>query len=315
TQSNVVPVVPNAALNQIARDFAADLQHRFDDLGQTVVDVYLTGSGLNMDQLLAQAGYESYSDGYVVDFIPIRIQGVNPPDIVNYLIQDSRNPEQRTVSSRMMAQGKQNFLPLGSPLYREAGIGYLFNPTSNRHYFVLIFAARPGVLPVVITQRTALNVIAERVSERDVIIRPHNENTHTTGDRINDRDVIGRVQRIRISEQPEEQTCPAGLAAGDGWQNYRIALPYTLSAGDGLKTIYVQMCDSAGRTLTTATQVILGGSAVTPSDDLSTPLVLAHMTQTAVAVSTQYAPLQPTVEAILTATASAPLPTPTPTTP
>lgn len=313
---NVVPVVPNAELNQIARAYAADLKARYDNASQAVVDIYLNSDGKNIDQLLGETAYERYSDGFVVDFIPARLGRVGPETVISYLIEDSRNPDSRTVFSRAMAQGRQNVLPLGDPKYREVGIGFVDDPDSDRYYYMLLFAARPGVLPVVITDRNALDVIAERVSDRDVYIRPHNENTHITGDRVNGRDVIGRVQAIRISETESVQDCPLGITLDSGWQTYRVFLPYTLSEGSGLKTIYVQMCDSARRTLMVSAQVVFADpSTPSPEGNLATPLGLAQMTQTAAAGATLYAPLQPTVEAILTATANAPQPTGTPTAP
>lgn len=312
---NYVLVVPNAELNQIAREFAADLKFRYDDSNQPVGDIYLNSAGENIDSLLAQTTYAPYGNDYVVDFIPARIGGIVPADLVSYLIEDSRK-EQREVYSRAMARDSRvTALPLGSPIYREVGIGHVYNPDNNRHYYMLLFAARPGVLPVVITNRKALNVIAEQVTDREVIIRPHNENTPNQG---NGWEVIGPVKLIHISEVPGEQACPDPdiIPYPPGWIDYDLALEYTLSEGSGLKTIYVQMCDSARRTLVVSAQVVYADpSTPSPEGNLATPLGLAQMTQTAAAGATLYAPLQPTVEAILTATANAPQPTGTPTAP
>ncbi|MCB9450404.1 MAG: CAP domain-containing protein [Anaerolineaceae bacterium] len=301
------PLVPNADLNRIAQEFAADLKQRYDN-SETVVDVYINSDGQNIDQLLAQTAYAQYSDGYVVDFIPARLGRVGPDAVISYLIDDSQKP-QRTVFSRAMARDKRSFLPLGDPKYREVGIGFVDDPDSDRYYYMLLFAARPNELPVVITD---LKVVVEQVSSRNVYVRPHNENTHTNGDRIDNIDVIGRVQAIRVSETPGKETCPTGITLPAGWESYRPYLPYTLSDGSGLKTVYVQMCDAAGRTVVSSAQVTYTDPRTpAPDSNLATPLGLAQMTQTAAAQATLYAPLQPTIEAILTATASAPLPTPT----
>lgn len=302
------PLVANTDLNRIAEAFAADLKQRYDNAAEAVVDVYLTSDGKNIDQLLAETAYARYSDGYVVDFIPARLGRVDPSGVIAYLVEDSQKP-QRTVFSRAMARDGRSFLPLGDPKYREVGIGVVDDPNSDRYYYMLLFAARPNVLPVVITD---LYKVVEQVSSQNVYVRLHNENTHTNGDKINDVDVIGRVRAIHVSEVPGLQDCPTGINLPDGWESYRPYLPYTLSAGSGLKTVYVQFCDDAGRQALSSAQVTYSDPRTpAPDSNLATPLGLAQLTQTAAAQATQYAPLQPTIEAILTATANAPLPTPT----
>lgn len=302
-RDNLVHLVPNPVLNQIAEFYIADLTaRRINNLG----DVYLTSSGANISDLLAEFGYGRYSNGYVVDFIPIVIRDYNPSQIIDYWLSDFAQPEgQRTLFSRRMVREGERLLPFFSPLYREIGIAASFNEANGRYYYTIIFAAQPNVLPIVITERASINQIAQTVLTRDVLLYIHDERVYRNGD----LDAIGAVRYMRVSEQPSEAPCPADEPTGD-WQRYTNEVRLTLSEGAGLKQIYVQMCDLRGRTVTSTTQVIYQTAAGTPVIGSGTPtpdvLMIANATQTAAASATAYAPYLMTVEAILTATAAAP---------
>jgi hypothetical protein len=308
-RDNLVHLVPNLILNQIAETYVNDLASRpINDLGE----VFLTSNNANINDLLTQFGYLPYSNGYVVDFIPIVIRDFAPSQIIDTWINDFAKPEaERTLLSRRMIREGERLLPFFSPLYREIGIATVFNESTGRYYYTIIFAAQPNVLPIVITERTMINQIAQTVLTQDVLLYIHDERGYRNGD----AEAIGAVRTMRISEQPGEQACPTNVAATDltgGWQRYTNEVRWSLSAGAGSKTIYVQLCDNRGRTITASTQVsyldeAAAGTAL-PFNGTATPDVMgiANATQTAAASATSYAPYLATVEAILTSTAAAP---------
>ncbi|HEX2907663.1 MAG TPA: hypothetical protein VHO69_12415 [Phototrophicaceae bacterium] len=304
-KQNLVPLVTNADLDQIAQQYVSDLASRqLSSLGNVYVLRQRGGSGevqeINLDNLLEKTTFGKYSDGYQVDFFPAILNGITSDTFVQTLIIDSRQAN-RTIISRRMSLGQETTLPLFLPLYREIGIGYSFNSDTNRHYYVILVGSQPGVLPVIVTERQALNVIAQTVSTRDVILRIHNENARRFGDRVGNTQHIGAVTNLRVAELPEPLPCPTSATDNQDWQPYKNYLPIQLSAGTGLKTVFVQMCDSQGVTITSSTSV---NYVEGQSPELVKALMIAQMTQTAVAETTLYATYQPTVEAILTATAA-----------
>jgi hypothetical protein len=295
--NNVAYILPNETLDDIAQAFAEDLANRPEGMGG---DVYLSG-GKNIDALLSEAGFPAYSDGYVVDFVPIRLFNVNPDELLAYLVTDASAGADRTIFSRRMAQGLSNRLPLFEPPYREVGIGYKSNAETGRLTYVILLASRPGTLPVVITDPALPSEIATAVSTPNIILRIQNESSHTNGD----GDFIGAVQNLRVSEQSQELPCPASaFDTSSGWRAYTNHIEMPLSDGFGLKTLYVQMCDREGRTITSSAQVTVGDPNIAPADVNIMNMVIA--TQTAAVQATAFEPLRPTVEAILTATAAAP---------
>lgn len=303
---NVAYVVPNETLNQVAQSFAEDLSVRPEGSN---ADVYLTIDGQNLDTLLESAGFPAYSDGYVADFVPMRLFNVQPDQLITYILQDAALGADRTIASRRMKQGSVARLPLFEPPYREIGIGVTLNESSGRYTYVILMASRPNVLPVVITDpdQSRAKSILTTTDAPDVILRVQNENSHREGDVINGEQMIGLVTSIRISESSEQVDCPANaFDTNNGWQPYNNRPAYTLSDGAGAKTVYVQMCDDEANTVISSADIQFGeaGAATLETDADLLPIV--HATQTAAAEATAFAPLRPTVEAILTATAAAP---------
>jgi hypothetical protein len=294
-RENLVHLMPSEALNRVADAWVEDLTARpIDALG----DAYLTRSRQTIEDLLTREGFVSYPDGYSVDFIPIVVRDFGPTQIIDFWINDFRqaNPQLRT---RRNIRFNDPQLPIFSALYREIGIAWRFNETTQRHYYVIIFGAEPNVLPVVTTQRSAIEQIAETVAQREVVLYIHDERVN----RFGLGDIMGAVEKIRISEQPGQLDCDDPTP---DWQPYTNEVLWSLSPGAGLKTLYVQMCDNAGRTVLSSAQVTLTDTSAAP-DVMS----VVRATQTAAAQATTYAPYLPTIEAILTATASA-SETPTP---
>lgn len=304
--NNAVLLAPNAILNQAAQTFLTDLLARqsLTNLGNIYLLREQSADGriveVSIDEYLERLQYTRYSDGYIVDFVPVILNGVTPDKFMNEVVNDAGRTN-RTIISRRMSLGQENTLPFFLPRYREIGIAYALNPDNGRHYYVIVVASQPQVLPVIISERSALNVIAETVSTRDVILRVHNENARPFGDQIGGQKTIGFVVNMRVSETPDPQLCPPAGSNAAGWQAHKNALQYELTPGPGLKTIYVQLCDNQGETVTSMTQV---NYIEVLSPELARALNIAQMTQTAAADATLYATYQPTVEAILTATAA-----------
>lgn len=303
-QQNIVPLVPNAVLNDIAQVYVTDLIGRpIGALG----DTFVTSDGKGIEDLLTERGYESYEGiGYFADLFSAVIRGFPPDQLYTYLIDDANKPQREILSRQMIRQGK-TILPIGDPLYREVGIAYA--ESQGRNFYVIITASRPNVLPVIITQRPDIHVLTQTVTSRDVFLWVNDEKVERRGG----EDVIGGVRFIRVSEQPDLLECPT--TPNNGWQRYVNATSWTVSDGEGPKTVYVQMCDERNRTITMSAEVnyspgvegSTSGFTRTPTPDV---LAIANATQTAAASATAYAPYLQTVEAILTATAAAPTPTP-----
>jgi hypothetical protein len=294
-RENLVHLMPSEGLNRVADAWVEDLTARpIDTLG----DAYLTRSRQTIEDLLTHEGFAQYPDGYTVDFIPIVVRDFGPAQIIDFWINDFRQPEPQLRSRRNIRFNDPQF-PIFSALYREIGIAWRFNETTQRHYYVIIFGAEPNILPVITAQRSAIDQIAQTVAQREVVLYIHDERVN----RFGQGDIIGAVERIRISEQPGELACDDPTP---DWQPYTNELLWSLSPGAGLKTLYVQMCDSAGRSVLSTAQVTLADESAVP-DVMS----VVRATQTAAAQATNYAPYQPTIQAILTATASA-SETPTP---
>ncbi|MAS34992.1 MAG: hypothetical protein CL610_13365 [Anaerolineaceae bacterium] len=290
-RENLVHLVPSATLNRVAETWVEDLASRpIDNLG----DVYRTRTGdQTIENLLQREGYESYPSGYVADFVPIVVRDFNPSQIVDFWIDDFRQPEPQ-LRSRRNVRFNDPQMPLFSALYREIGIAWAFSETTQRHYYVIVFAAQPNVLPVVTTQRGQIAEIVRTFDQRETVLYIHDERVN----RFGQGNIIGAVDKLRISEQPGELAC-ADTTSPD-WQPYNNEIVYTLSPGAGSKTLYIQMCDAAARSLVSTAQVTL----TDPSDDIDL-LSIVRATQTAAADATNIAPYQPTIQAILTATATA----------
>ena len=294
-RENLVHLVPNDSLNQIAEAWVNDLTTRpIDGLG----DVYSTRAMQTIEDVLEDEGLRPYANNFIVDFIPIVVRDFSPDQIIDFWVSDFRQAEPQLRTLRNIRFNDPQ-LPIFSAIYREIGIAWRFNETTQRHYYALVFAAQPNVLPVVATRRGAIDEIAGTVQQPEIVLYIHDERVN----RFGQGDTLGAVDKIRIAEQPGELPCEAD---SPDWQPYTNEVLWTLSAEPGPKAIYVQMCDTAGRSIVSSTQVTYNDGSSVP--DLSG---IVQATQTAVAETTRVAPFMPTIESILTATAQA-LATPTP---
>lgn len=294
-RENLVHLMPSEALNRVADAWVEDLTARpIETLG----DVYLTRTRQSIEDLLTREGFAAYPDGYSVDFIPIVVRDFGPSQIIDFWINDFRQPEPQ-LRTRRNIRFNDPQLPIFSALYREIGIAWRFSEITQRHYYMIVFGAEPNILPVITTQRSAIDQIAQAVMQREVVLYIHDERVN----RFGQGSIMGAIEKIRVSEQPGELACDDPTP---DWQPYTNELLWALSPGAGLKTLYVQMCDNAGRTVLSTAQVSLTDNSAAPD-----VMGVVRATQTAAAQATTYAPYQPTIQAILTATARA-SETPTP---
>jgi hypothetical protein len=222
------------------------------------------------------------------------VRDFGPSGIVDFWINDFRSAQPELQSRRQVRFGEPG-LPFFSPLYREIGIAYAFNAAISRHFYVIVFAAEPNKLPVIVAEKSNLGRIAQSVDEPDIVLYIHDErvNRFGTGDTV-----VGAIQRMYVSEMGGELDC--NNPDDPDWLPYEIEFPWTLSSGSGLKTIYVQLCDDFGRSVVSTTQVDYVETSAQP--DL---ISVVRATQTAAAQATTIAPYLPTIEFALTATAEA----------
>lgn len=302
---NLPPLVLNDQLEAAAVILLDDLLPR--DL-TTRGDTLQLRDGTTAEQLLERNGYRAYSDGYNVDVSSLILRDFGPENVITYWRENVASDS--SLQSRLMIRGTLSFLPMFYGRFREVGIGYTFNEENARHYYTFIFAGQPDVLPVVITELTS-NDRVEVVFTPDVLVHIHDEVARQFGDA---NATLARLQTVRISESLEEQACPQGNDLYGDWEFYRANFDWTFSEGFGTRTIYVQLCDLRGNTLTQTVQI-----DYLERDMLETPAPLGldprvfeavQATQTAAVEATIGAQIAPTVEAILTATAAAPTPTP-----
>ncbi len=308
-RDNLVHLVPNATLVNLARAYAADLAARpLNALG----DVFVSRDGKNLETLLREAGYGAYPGGFIADFVPIILRDFSPQQVIDYWY---RNYIEVDLRSRRMIREGEALLPVFSPLYREIGIAATFNQTTERYYYVMFFAAQPNRLPVVVTELPNLNVIASTVETRDVILYVHDERANRFGTETS----IGGIDYLRISDSPDMLPCSADRQ--QGWRPYENEIRWQLADVPGTQTLYVQMCDARGQTIMSEVRVtylqevtptLPATLSINPISGQPSPNVLdiAQATQTAAASATAFAPYLSTVEAILTTTAAAPTPSP-----
>ncbi len=311
----LTPLVPNPILNDVAQAFLDDLLTRPLDGFYN----FLLG-GSDISEVLAQHGYPSYAGAFVADLIPVRVRDYTPANVIDFLVSDyassTRNGLIPQVESLRMSQGRTNGVPAQHPLYhrayREIGIAYAANDENGRFYYLFVFASHPESFPVVIAEPGRPYVLDAPLTTADAVVYLPNEDARDP----NSGSLVSDFEFVRFSEQlTAPQSCPS--SAGGAWLPFDIVMPYRFSEGSGERTLYVQLCDAAGRSVSTSARVMItpGNTTVdtpTPTSSFPTPDVagIVQATQTAAASATAYYPYARTIEAILTSTA-APSPTPT----
>ncbi len=126
-----------------------------------------------------------------------------------------------------------------SDVYREIGIGSAV-AADGRSYHVLVFGARPNVLPIFI------NDGALSTDDPQVALRLTNEDAQPRGEGAI---FMGKAIEIRISNEPNFE--------GLSWQPWSHLVPWTLPSTPGEYTVYVQFRDAGGRTAASPDTIFL----------------------------------------------------------
>ena len=183
-------------------------------------------------------------------------------------------------------------------LYREIGVGIA--PSRGNTIFVVDFGAEPNVLPAFVDGadgETQTQAVTLTLTSEDVM--PNGDGPNT----------IGHATQLQISN--------AADFADAYWQTFAPQVPWTLSTGGGVKTVYVKYRDAAGRVATASDSIVyIAPTTATPrpmSTMTSTPRPTMTRTATATATATTTPTDTATPEPTQTETATpAPyLPTPT----
>ncbi len=186
-------------------------------------DVHLGSDGTNEQERVSDAGYAAWTedDGLIVGEIVWSGRG-GPGDALASLLDDPID--------------RGNLL---NDTYREIGLGFATD-TDDRGIYVLVFGARPNVLPIFI------NDGADTTENREVAVRLTNERARPEG---RGTSYMGEAIEIRISDEPAFE----GLA----WQAWAPLVSWMMPDSAGDHTVYVEFRDAAGRTAASADNIFL----------------------------------------------------------
>ncbi len=123
-----------------------------------------------------------------------------------------------------------------NPRYREIGIG-VGTAEGGKLYWTLLYGAQPNVLPVFINDGAAVTnnaTVAVRLSQEDAVVN-------------GEPNVMGRVLDVRLSSNAN--------FTGASWQPWQPLLEYKFDTRPGVKTVYAQYRDGAGRTTSAAASI------------------------------------------------------------
>jgi hypothetical protein len=214
-------------------DLSAAAQRHSEDMASNDFVAHEGSNGLGTEDRIAAAGYPAYSTGIMA--------------------AELLHSESEAELDWWMDRPEQGELVL-STLYREIGIGMTRRPADGRTFWVVILGSRPNALPVFI------NYGASQTDGREVTITLSNEGAMVGGD---GPEVMGLAQELRLSNLPslEEAT----------WQIWVPQVEWTLTAGEGVKTVYLEFRDREGRRATSQARITLveSGASLSP---LATPL-------------------------------------------
>lgn len=224
-----------------SRLLTAAAQRHADDLAESGFgdpdDVHRGSDGSDQYERVEESGYAAWTedDEMVVAETVWSGQG-SPQDAAASLLDDQAFRDQ-----------------VFSSAYREMGVGVAIADDGERVY-VLVFGARPNVLPVFI------NDGASSTENREVAIRLTNERVRPEGSGAT---FMGEAIEIRINNEPEFETLT--------WQPWAPLVSWILPDVHGQHTVYVQFRDAAGRTAAAADEILLdkGTPLASPSVSLT----------------------------------------------
>jgi uncharacterized protein YkwD len=142
------------------------------------------------------------------------------------------NPDS-VVSAWMQSPGHRDILMHGK--LREIGVGYVSGGYYG-HYWTADFGSQPDVLPVFI------NYDDPETKTREVTLTLDNEE-------VSGNDGIDYAHDVMISNDPD--------FAGAEWQLYTLHKAWTLTPGNGQKTVYVKYRDPRGDMVVSVDDILL----------------------------------------------------------
>ncbi len=218
-------------------------QVQANDMARTGKYSHIGSDGSTVFDRVARAGYGAYSWG--------RRLGENWA-----WFHDPQTAMQMWMGS---APHRNNIL---HAVYREFGIG-VAAAQNGGFIYVVDFGAEPNVLPVFI-QDGASDTTLQKIT-----ITLSNEDYASSGDGAN---TIGKATQVQISSSAN--------FSGAQWQPYTSKFGWTLTPGDGTKTIYVKYRDARGRTVTSSDSINADLSPIQDSSPTPKPTLKASPTST-----------------------------------
>ncbi|MGC9394185.1 MAG: CAP domain-containing protein [Anaerolineae bacterium] len=212
-------------------------QRHADDIAERGVASHDGADGSSYQQRIREAGYRAWNDGLLVNEVVWFGLG-GPVDALNWF---HNRAEEWAIFTDVR--------------YREIGVGYAEDGQGVR-YFVIVFGARPGVLPIFI------NDGAEVTESPVVAVRLTNEEAVPMGEGA----WIGKAIEVRLSDTPDFN--------GVSWQPWEPLLPWPLAGTEpGKYAVYVQFRDGANRTAIAEATIQL----VSPGEAPPTPTALPEL--------------------------------------
>ena len=214
--------LPPYALTQHLLGIAA--QRHADDLAANQASSHTGSDGTTPERRAADAGYQAWRTdaGEATVGELIWVGPGTPADAMAFFMAEP------VARERIL-----------SAVYREIGTG-IASDGQGFNYYVLVFAARPNVLPIFINEGAINTEIP------DVVVWLTNEEARPGGQGSS----MGQAIEIRIGNDPNWDILP--------WQPWEALVFWSLPNTVGRHTVYVQYRDAANRTATSADSIWLG---------------------------------------------------------
>jgi uncharacterized protein YkwD len=248
----------------------AAAQRHSDDMAETGQIGHTGSDGSSSTQRILDAGYGAYEFGLVASENVYGGTGGAEAPFNNWMSDTSAR-------SNMLHEE-----------YREVGIGVAGDGV-GRTFWTLAVGARPNVLPVLI------NGGATSVETITVTLRLFPEN------------VVPEGRGTAIGQPAEYRASTNSRFPAAAWAPWAAQVSFVLDETPGPQTVYVQLRDSAGRTIISQASVTLIGPEMTttPTPTLTTATATATATRTPPSSPTSTATATPAPSASPTITPSA----------
>ncbi len=217
SQNGVGPVAPNAVLERAA-------QKRADEMAARGAVDPPRADDTDAVAVVAAAGYPAWRSG-------ARIAGE-----LSYATKTGF----ALAPAAFLDQDRQRRV-LIERRYREIGIASAVSsgPGGPVTYWALLFGAEPNVLPIFLNDGAGVTsdpVLAIRLAQEDVV--PDGEGAT----------IVGHIVDVRFSQSPQFE--------GAEWQSWAPLVAFTLEGTPGVRTVYAQLRDGAGRATVSAASIV-----------------------------------------------------------